>query len=438
MLYFQSDDEIIAKAKRRDIKVGFVGLGRVGLPLAATLAKEGFPVIGVDINPDTVSALSQGCSPIQDENGLPEMIREVTSSGKLRATRNLADARDCDMYIIAVPTLIKGEEPDIDAVEIVAKTLSAVIHKGQVVVLQSTVPPGTTERVMGQFVTGGKTLKAGVDYGLAYSPERTQAPQVLRDLKTYPKIIGGIDDKSAIILGQVYGSFAPSILRLSSITAAELDKVVENTYRDVNIAFANELAQICDIYGVDVNEIIAAANSQPYSHILNPGLVGGHCIPMDPYYVISDLKQKGYLAKMMQTSRDLNESIFTSIASELGESSQVTILGLSFKNDVKSFDTSHSLKLIKLLKSKNKRVVVHDPFIADEHFEFETNPDVYEACRGADCVIISTAHSEYKRIDLPKLCSVMKGKMLVDVRSLFKPEQVASAGMEYRAIGSMR
>ena len=439
MLYFQSDDNIRDRVSRRDIRIGFIGLGRVGLPLAATLAKEGFPITGVDINKDIVITLNDGRCPIPDEQGLSEIISGVTAGGKLRAIWNLSDARDCDVYIIAVPTLIRGEEPDIDAVEKVALDLAAYIHPGQVVVLQSTVPPGTTERLMGTFVTRSATLTAGVEYGLAYSPERTQAPQVLSDLRTYPKIIGGIDDKSALILAQIYGTFAPSIIRLSSITAAELDKVVENTYRDVNIAFANELAQICDIYGVDINEIIAAANSQPYSHILNPGLVGGHCIPMDPYYVISDLTHKGYWPKLIKASRDLNESIFKNIVHELGEESkQVTILGLSFKKDIKSFDTSHSLKLIKLLEDNGKRVIVHDPFITHEQFTFETKADVYEACRGSDCIIVSTAHSEYKTLDLGKLSSVVKGKLFIDLRSLFNPSEVVPFGLNYRGIGSMR
>jgi nucleotide sugar dehydrogenase len=439
VLYFQSKDDIVRRAKQRDIRIGFIGLGRVGLPLAATLAEEGFLVTGVDINKDIVTAISDGRCPILDEQGLPEAISGVTAAGRLRATGNLSDVGDCDVYIIAVPTLIRGKEPNIDAVDKVALDLAAYVRSGQVVVLQSTVPPGTTERVLGEFVRGGTRLRAGMDYGLAYSPERTQAPQVLRDLRTYPKVIGGIDDKSALILAQIYGSFAPSILRMSNIAAAELDKVVENTYRDVNIAFANELAQICDIYGVDAEEVIAAANSQPYSHILDPGLVGGHCIPMDPYYIISDLTNKGYRPKLIKTSRDLNESIFKNIVNEVGEEyKQVTVLGLSFKKDVKSFDTSHSLKLISLLQEKGKRVIVHDPFITDEHFTFEVNADVYEACRGSDCIIVSTAHSEYEQLDLGKLKSVMRGRLIIDLRSLFSPSEVASLGMDYRGIGSMR
>jgi UDP-N-acetyl-D-mannosaminuronic acid dehydrogenase len=412
----------------------------VGLPLAVTLAKEDFHVTGIDINPDIVSAINTSNCPIPDEKDLSENLHEVTTQDRLTANQKLSDVGDCDVYIIAVPTLIRGDKPDIDAVKKVASELVNNIQPGQLIVLQSTVPPGTTKRVMGKFVTrSGVTLNAGVDYGLAYSPERTQAPQVLQDLRTYPKIIGGIDDKSAYILTLIYETFAPSIIKLSSIAAAELDKVIENTYRDVNIAFANELAQICDIYGVGVHEIIAAANSQPYSHILDPGLVGGHCIPMDPYYIISDLTHKGYLPRLIKTSRDLNESIFSNIVQGLGEEyTQVTILGLSFKKDVKSFETSHSLKLVNLLKEKQKKVIVHDPFIKDEEFTFETKDDVYEACKNSDCIIISTAHSVYKKLDFGKISSLMKGNLFIDLRNLFSPSQVTSFGLNYRGIGSLR
>ncbi len=436
MIYFDSEDTIRKRAAERDIVVGFIGLGRVGLPLAVTLANQGFPVIGVDVNKRTVELINNSQSPIPDETGVAELIARTIATGTLQATTELGAASRCEVYIVAVPTLIKGEKPDVDAVETVGRALGQIIRPGVLIVLQSTVPPGTARRVFGRYKTSGQDLVAGKDYGLAYSPERTQAPQVLRDLRAYPKILGGIDAKSAFALSEIYGTFAPRVISMKSLEAAELEKVVENSYRDVNIAFANELAQICEIYGADAREVIAAANSQPYSHILNPGLVGGHCIPMDPYYIISDLIDKGYCPKLIKTARDINEGLFSSIVGSLNDDiHKVAIFGLSFKKDVKSFETSHTLKLIRLLVERGKAVVVHDPFITDEKFSFDIEKDPYQACRGADCLIISTAHSAYGTLDLARIKAAMTGQLVIDIRNILKPEAAARAGLEYHGLG---
>ncbi|HEY91849.1 MAG TPA: nucleotide sugar dehydrogenase [Dehalococcoidia bacterium] len=436
MVYNLSGTDIEARISRRDVSIGFIGLGRVGLPLAATLAGEGFQVLGVDINENTVSIINSGSSPVTDENGLSELIHRVVSQGTLKATLTLQDAAQCDVYIIAVPTLITGEEPDIGPVIGVSHQLAKIMTPGKLVVLQSTVPPGTTQNTLGSIIQQESGLIPGTDFGLAYSPERTQAPQVLRDLRTYPKIVGAIDSKSRMILSLIYATFAPGIMSMSNLVTAELDKVVENTYRDVNIAFANELAQICSIYGVDVQELIDTANSQPYCHILQPGLVGGHCIPMDPYYIISDLTRRNYAPRLIKTARDLNNSVFQYVVDMLGETvKRVTVLGLSFKKDIKSFETSHTLKLVELLERNNKEVVVHDPYLTDEVFPFEVDTDIYKSCREADAVIISTAHSVYNSLDFNKLGSIMNGRVIIDVRNILDPAEARRCGFEYHGLG---
>lgn len=436
MLYSLTEDELKRKIAGRDVPIGFVGLGRVGLPLAATLAEAGFTVTGVDVKEAVVAKVNAGQSPYVDEAGLDELIRRVTASGRLQATTHIAATLPCQVIIIAVPTLICGEEPEIKAVEAVAHQLSGCFAPGKLVVLQSTVPPGTTENVLGKIISQATGLKPGVDFGLAYSPERTQSPQVLRDLRTYPKIVGGLDARSTLMLSGIYATFAPSIIRMQNIVAAELDKVVENAYRDVNIAFANELALLCQLYGVDVQELIRTANSQPYSHILQPGLVGGHCIPMDPYYVISDASARGFTPVLMQTARRLNESMFQQVVDLIDPGMQrVTVLGLSFKPDVRSFETSHTPRLVYLLQAKGYSVTVHDPFLSDDKFDIPIEPDVYKAAAAADCIILSTAHSQYKTLDLKKLKAAMRGNLLIDVRGVFDPSAVKAAGLRYRGIG---
>ncbi len=436
MLYFLTEREIEKRIKSRKVKIGFIGLGRVGLPLAATLADKGFRVLGVDVKKDVVSKINLGKSPFPEEAGLAELLKRVISGGALKATTEIAKMKECQLIIIAVPTLIRGDEPDIDAIRAVAAELAEKLSPGTVVILESTVPPGTTQDVLGRGIEERVGFKPGNDFGLVYSPERTQAPQILKDLKTYPKIVGGIDEKSTFVASRVYSTFAPSVIKMSSLMAAEMDKVVENTYRDVNIAFANELARLCQVYGVDVYEIIAAANSQPYSHILNPGLVGGHCIPMDPYYIISDATQKGVTPKLIKTARDINESVFQDVVSMIDEGvSRVTVLGLSFKQDVKSFETSHTLKLVQLLQEKGYDVTVHDPFLDDTRFPFKTEPDLYRALEGSGCLILSTAHSLYGDIDFNRVKQVMKGDLIIDIRGMFDPQEILASGLRYKGLG---
>ena len=469
MLYFLPQQEIERRVNSREIRIGLIGLGRVGLPLAATLADEGFEVLGVDIKNEAVAKINVGESPITDEMGLKELLQKVIARKALKATTQIAAIKECDLIIIAAPTLIKEKEPDIDAVKIAADKLAQNFSRGKVVVLESTVPPFTTQNVLGKAIEERTRLKPGRDFGLAYSPERTAAPQVLRDLKSYPKIVGGIDEKSIFIVSMVYSTFAPSIIKMSSLVAAEIEKVIENTHRDVNIAFANELARICEIYSIDVYKIIKAANSQPYSHILNPGLVGGHCIPMDPYYIISDARKRGLTPKLMQTAREINESVFQDVVNMIdgdikripvhpsvilkersdrrisetlrsaqGDTSEteysprkITILGLSFKEDVKSFEASHTLKLVHLLAEKGYDVTVHDPFLGN----CQLSTDLYHAIEGSDCVILSTAHSVYNQIDFDKVKEIMRGDLIVDLRGMFDPKKVLYSGLRYKGLG---
>ena len=436
MIYSLPPEETERKIASREIKIAVIGLGRVGLPLAATLADEGVEVVGVDINEEIITKISIGESPYIDEAGLKELIQRVVAKKTFKATSQIQAIKECDFIIIAVPTLIRGEEPEIDAVQLVADELAQNFSQGKVVVLQSTVPPFTTQNILGKVIEERTGLKPGRDFGLAYSPERTQAPQVLRDLKAYPKIVGGIDEKSTSIVSMIYSTFAPSILKMGSIAAAEIEKVIENAYRDVNIAFANELARICEIYGIDVYEIIRVANSQPYSHILSPGLVGGHCIPVDPYYIISDARERGVIPKLMQTAREVNESVFQHVVDMVDEGlSKITILGLSFKEDIKSFETSHTLKLVRLLVEKRYDVTVHDPFLDGTQFQFKTDPNLYHAIDGSDCVILSTAHSEYGQIDFRKVKQIMRGDLVIDIRGVFHPQEVWKHGLKYKGIG---
>jgi nucleotide sugar dehydrogenase len=436
MIYSLSNEKIKEKVEGRMVKIAVIGLGRVGLPMASLLADAGFRVIGIDINEKLVSMTNNGISYFKDEPGLQDLIQKNVKSGKLWATSEMESVGDCDLVIIIVPTLITDyKDPDIGTVKAVADAI-AKFSKDKVIVLESTVPPFTT-RNLGKIIQEKSGLNPGEDFGLVYSPERIQASRVLIDLKTYPKIIGGINEKSTFIVSEVYSSFAPKVIKVSNLEAAEIEKLVENTQRDVNIALANEFAKICEIYGVDVFEIIKVANSQPFSHILSPGCgVGGHCIPVTPYYLIRDVEKRGYEPLLLKAARIINDSMpkhVVKMVMDYLSGGKVAILGLSFKPDVKAFQYSHTFKIIEFLRGYD--VVVHDPFLESEKFSFKTEKDIYKAIEGSDCLLLSTAHSVYKKIDFKKVKSLMKGDLVVDGRGFFDPREVKSAGLTYRGVG---
>lgn len=436
MIYQLSEEEIRKRIKSREAKIAVIGLGRVGLPLAATLADQGFQVMGIDVDRKVISSIREGIAPHREETDLKELVKGTVKKEKFTASTEIENVKDYDLITVTVPTLITNDKkPDITAVESVAKDL-AEFSEGTTIVLESTVPPLTTEKI-GKIVEEKAGLKAGRDFGLAYSPERVRAPQVLRDLRTYPKIVGGVDEKSTLIVSEIYSTFAPSIIQMSRPTAAEIEKIMENTERDVRIALANEAAKICELYGVDVFEVIRVANSQPFCNLLKPGCgVGGHCIPMDPYYIIRGAEERGYEPTLFKEAREINESMpehLVSMVRERVKKGKIAVLGLSFKPDVKAFEHSASLKIIDLLKDYD--VVVHDPFLEEEEFKFKTERDIYKAIEGAECIILSTAHSSYEELNLKKLKELMKGTLVVDGRGFFDPRKVREAGLNYVGVG---
>lgn len=446
MNLFEEKENALMLINNRKIRISVIGLGRVGLPLAATLASQGFKVIGLDINPEVVNKTNSGESHLKDEKELPALIKKIVAKGLLKATLLPEEAiKPSDIIIITVPTLItKDKKPEITPVLDAAHKISENFSKGKVVILESTVPPNTTVGIVGKIIEDKTGLKAGKDFGLAFSPERIQASQALRDLRTYPKIVGGIDGKTTEIVSAIYSTFAPEIIKMSSPLAAEIEKIIENTYRDVCIAFANELAKICEIYNVDVWEVIKAANSQPYCNILNPGCgVGGHCIPMDPYYIIRDIEEQGYIPRLLISAREVNESMpehFVRMVEKVikDKNAKITILGLSFKPNVKSFLHSHTLKIIELLKRHGyKNIIVHDPFLEEEKFDFATEKNLEKALKNSEALLLTTAHSAYN-MDIKYIAELMKENgYIIDGRGFFDPEKVKKSGLRYIGIGRM-
>jgi len=347
------------------IKIAVYGQGKMGLPLAQVMAQY-YKVIGVDVNKDLVENLNKGINPIRDEPGLNELLVQNLKAKNYEATTDFSyAAKNSNVHVILVPTLIKDNKPDLSIVKDVAKKISYNLKKNDIVITECTMPPGSTEKLIP--ILEESKLKYINDFGLAHCPERTMTGTAIRDITgQYPKIIGASDERTLKIVKEIYEKInKKGTIVMSSIVAAEMVKVFEGCYRDVNIALANELSYVCEKYNVDSTEIFSAANSQPYCHIHNPGYVGGHCIPYYPWFVIDENTE------LMRTARKINENVIDVLIMKVIEglneckkpikNSNILILGLTFRGNVYEFEHTPAKPFIEKLKKLKPKIYAYDP-----------------------------------------------------------------------------
>ena len=387
--------------------IGIAGLGYVGLPLAVTFAEAGFKVIGFDMQMERVAAVSRGESYIADISN--HRLSAVVGS-LLGATTDQSRLKETDAICICVPTpLTKAREPDLSHVIHVSEGLCSYLQPGQLVVLESTTYPGTTREVILPILERSG-LKVGQDFYLAYSPERVDPGNKKYTIKNTPKIVGGIDSQSAELVKLLYHQVADVVVPVSSPEVAEMTKIFENVFRSVNIALVNELAQLCENMGISVWEVIDAAASKPFGYMPfypGPG-IGGHCIPLDPYYLASKAREYDFHTRFIELAAEINEQMPYYVTSRIMEAldsrgqslngARVLVLGVAYKKDVTDVRESASLKLIRLLGGKGARVSYNDPGIAKIQVSEDTLTSVEltkENLSLADCVVIATAHSCY-------------------------------------------
>ncbi len=386
-----------------DSKICVLGLGYIGLPTASMFATHGFSVIGVDINESVIHTINGGGIHIY-ETGLDELVKEAIHSGNLVARLIPEPA---DVFIIAVPTPItKDKRADLDAVKAASESIVPYIKKGNLVILESTVPPGTTKELV-QPILERSGLNSGVDFQLVHAPERVLPGQILKELAQNDRILGGITLESAERAQNLYLSFVRGEIFLTDETSAEMVKLIENTYRDINIAFANELAQICDVLDIDVWEIINLANRHPRVKILQPGPgVGGHCIPVDPWFIF---EKTPHLAKLIHQGRLINDSmpeyVCNKVLKFLSEISNpvIGILGVTYKENVDDIRESPSLDIIRHLRDHGCAVKVHDPYVYPEI-------SVESIVTGSDCILLLVNHKEYAHLSPNALGEKMRTK----------------------------
>jgi len=428
------------------VRVCVVGLGKIGLPLAVQYASKGLTVTGCDIDERLVGDVNEGRCPIVGEEGLEERLAAVQAAGRLRATTDTAAAvASSEVVVIIVPVGVdEDHRPGLSALDAAAEAVARGLRPGALVVLESTVPVGTTRRRLGRALEEGSSLRAGADFCLAFSPERVYSGRVFRDLQTYAKVVGGIDEVSTQRAAAFYGRVLDAeVLPVRDAETAEFAKLAETTYRDVNIALANELALCADAYGIDVAEAIAAANSQPYSHIHQPGVgVGGHCIPVNPYLLmhgpVAEVSDSSSL-RLAAASRQINDAMarygVERLEAALGslQGSTVLILGLSYRPNVKEAAHSSALLLAAELRGRGARALVHDPlFSPAEIASLGLEPAGELPPPRIDAIIVQALHDAYRDLDLGSFAGC---RALLDGRNALERQRVEAAGMKYLGIG---
>jgi UDP-N-acetyl-D-glucosamine dehydrogenase len=401
--------QLIDKLSNKTATIGIIGLGYVGLPLAVAFAEVGFNVIGLDLSTEKVATLNGAESYIPD---IPtSQLAPLVKAGKLRATTSYADLHAVDALSICVPTpLTKTKDPDMSFVISASDSITEIAHPGMLIVLESTTYPGTTDEITVPRLKA-KGFEPGEDVFIAFSPERIDPANKKWHVRNTPKVIGGVTESCQEVSCLYYGTIVDTVVPVSSPTAAEMVKLLENTFRAVNIGLVNEVALMCDKLGVDVWEVIRAASSKPFGFMPfypGPGL-GGHCIPIDPLYLSWKLKTLNYTSRFIELASEINtampEYVIEKVTNALNDESKavrgskIAVLGVAYKRDVDDVRESPALDIIQLLEGKGAKVSYHDPFVASIRLEherrMETTALTEEWLKTADCVVIVTDHTNF-------------------------------------------
>jgi UDP-N-acetyl-D-glucosamine dehydrogenase len=407
--------------------IAVIGAGYVGMPHAQTFAEGGKKVVLIDVQQHVVDLVNRGESHIQDVPS--DVLERLVEDGRIRATTDFSVASDCDAVVIAVGTpLTRQREPDLTQIRSAATSLAPHVRPGHVIVLESTTYPGTTREVVQPLLEQGSGLEAGRDFHLGYAPERVDPGRVDWTTKTTPKVVGGIDPASTRAAADLYRSVLGDVHEVSSTEAAELTKLLENIFRSVNIALVNELAQLCDRMDIDVWEVVDAAATKPFGFMSfkpGPGL-GGHCIPLDPYYLAWKAREYDFNTRFVELAGEINNNMPYFCRSVISQAlnhgaqkavrgSRILLLGVAYKADIDDCRESPAEKLVVLLRNAGADVSYHDPYVP----EFEGMRSVPLEPGRYDCVAIVTAHTSIDYADV-----VARASMVVDFRNATKGVEV--------------
>ena len=440
-----NDKNIKHLIDNKDATICVIGLGQVGLPTALTFCESGFKVIGHDINQNLIDTLNSKKSPFEEQD-LDKLIFNCFDSGIFEVTSDLNNAvQKSDIIIVCVDTPITdGMKPDMSSLKNICSALSSQSLKKKLLIIESSIPPGTFTKLVLASINKGQKL--GSDFYAAFVPERLAPGNAFSEMKKTPRVIGYVDETSGQLAKILYEQIINSEIIKTPIEIAEISKLVENTFRDVNIAFANEVAKICEKYKIDVNELIRICNSHPRVNLLQPGPgVGGPCLPKDPYLLLNPQGKNSIDSKIILDSREINDSmpfhVINLIISSLNnhnkkiEASTILILGVAYKGNVSDVRWSPSSEIIPNLIKNGCNVLVFDPK-TNENFGGKSIHDFWAGLLEADVLLILTDHDEFKQYDLKKISeSMKKPPILVDTKRIFSKDDAEKLGIDYIAVG---
>jgi UDP-N-acetyl-D-mannosaminuronic acid dehydrogenase len=423
--------------------VAVVGLGYVGLPLACSFASAGFKTYGNDIDAMKVEKINRGINPIEgEEPGLSDLLMEVHGRGLLHAEQDPGILGRADAIFVCVDSPVdENKNPDLRSLRKAVTSIAKNMKEGALLSIESTIPPGTMTNIVILTVREQRKFEPGKDYLLVHCPERVMPGRLLRNIKEYDRIMGAYDERSAEVGTEYYKKIVDGKIHITSLINAEITKTAENAYRDVQIAFANEVAMICEELGADAFEVRRLVNTCPFRDMHIPGSgVGGYCLPKDPWLLVSaaSLSKKEVIPAARRINEYMPVHMIGLVWKALGEMSvygraRIAIMGLSFLRDSDDTRNSPSLVIIDGLMERHD-LISHDPFV-QKPYKVEMVRDMEEALKGADCAVFVTEHSCYQDLDLAKIKGLMRNPIIVDGRNIFDAEECRKLGFQYKGVG---
>lgn len=437
-----SHNELKTKIINKEARIAIIGLGYVGLPVACEFARAGFDVIGVDIQVERVKQINQGINPIEgEEPGLAELLDEVVSIGKFRATTNYNDLQDRDVVLIAVETPVdENNTPRYESLRSALSSLGKIIKQDTLVIIESTIAPGTMNDIVLPILSDSSGMTLNHDFYLGNCPERVMPGKLLNNLRNISRVVGGMTPETAETMVALYSHVVKADLDPVECVTAELVKTVENTYRDVQIAFANEVALICEAVGGDVWKVRDLVNKTPFRQMHLPGAgVGGHCIPKDPWLLAYGVNSKDVELRLIPAARAVNDSMPYHIEQlledalatrnkEIGKS-RILVMGYAYLEDSDDTRNSPSETLISHLRELGANIIVHDPFIV------EYQGDIYQMAHGCDAIVFMVRHKDYLDLDLVALANSLRSPIIIDGRRIIDSTSLEGYDFILRQIG---
>ncbi len=450
MTIMSQKESLKALEERKKYTVSVVGCGRIGLPTACLFAEAGFKVIGADVNSRVVALLNKGKAPIA-ETGIKKILKKHVKNGDFTTSKDIREAAAAsDVVVLVVPTPIdRKKKPDYTFIERPCKEIGRGLRAGSLVIIASTMGPGIAETVIMETLEKTSGLKAGVDFGLAYSPTRATPGRVLQDVSTYARVVGAINEKSLNVASLVLETIVKGgIVKVRDMKTAEAVKLFENVYRDAVLALTNDFAQFCEKIGIDYLEAQEAANTQPYCHLLVPGIVSGH-IPKDPYLLLEEAENVSTKLRMLVLARKINDEmpihairLVKDALKQCGKTlrrAKITVLGVSYRPNVRESKGSKTPELVKRLLGKGAIVQVYDPFYSQKELKemgYPSGKTLTKAVEGTDCLLIAVGHDRFKRLNLRRTSFLMKEPpAIVDMGQVIDPLKAEKEGFIYRRVG---